>query len=130
VSKKRKELISLSMDVSVRTAMATSFIDVLMNAQEAQDFHSHQISIWSKDTKCRPDWCHGRMIEREEAFGIARAAQKNDIPVVISFTVEADGKLCRADSRYGKQSSKSTKLRILPAIIYYIHDRRYSSDPL
>jgi hypothetical protein len=31
------------MDVSVRTAMATSFIDVLMNAQEAQDFHSHQI---------------------------------------------------------------------------------------
>jgi len=34
----------------------------------------------------------------EEAIGIARAAQKADIPVVISFTVETDGRLPTGDS--------------------------------
>jgi S-methylmethionine-dependent homocysteine/selenocysteine methylase len=33
------------------------------------------------------------MIYSEDAIRIARAAQSNDIPVVISFTVETDGKL-------------------------------------
>ena len=31
----------------------------------------------------------------EEAIGITRAAKANDIPVVIAFTVETDGKLAR-----------------------------------
>jgi S-methylmethionine-dependent homocysteine/selenocysteine methylase len=67
-------------------------IGALMNAQEAQDYHSHQISILSKDTNS--DLIGAMtMTHSEEAIGIARAAKKNDIPVVISFTVETDGKL-------------------------------------
>ena len=34
----------------------------------------------------------------EEAIGIAMAAEANDIPAVISFTVETDGKLASGDT--------------------------------
>lgn len=51
-------------------------IDALMNAQEAQDYHSHQISILSKDTNA--DLVGAMtMTHSEEAIGIARAAKRN-----------------------------------------------------
>ena len=34
----------------------------------------------------------------EEAIGITRAAKANDIPVVIAFTVETDGKLATGET--------------------------------
>jgi len=63
----------------------------LMSTQEAEDYHSEQIEIYSKTeadlvsgfTLCYP----------EEASGVVRAAQRFDMPVAIAFTVETDGRL-------------------------------------
>jgi homocysteine S-methyltransferase len=62
-----------------------------MTADEAETYHSEQIETISKTeadlvgafTLCYP----------EEAIGIVRAGQRFDIPVVIAFTVETDGRL-------------------------------------
>jgi S-methylmethionine-dependent homocysteine/selenocysteine methylase len=65
--------------------------EYLMSSAEAQTYHQQQIS-WLKNagadlisavTLCYP----------EEAIGITRAANQQQIPVVISFTVETDGHL-------------------------------------
>ncbi|MCP4984270.1 MAG: hypothetical protein GY935_27665, partial [Gammaproteobacteria bacterium] len=63
----------------------------LMSTQEAEDYHSEQIEIYSKTeadlvsgfTLCYP----------EEASGVVRAAQRFDMPVASAFTVETDGRL-------------------------------------
>lgn len=63
----------------------------LMSAQEAQDYHSEQIVTFtdtSADLVSAFTLCYAA-----EAIGITRAAQAAGIPVVISFTVETDGKL-------------------------------------
>lgn len=62
-----------------------------MSSEEAAEYHSEQIEIYngtmadviSAFTICYP----------EEASGIVRAAQEFNIPVVIAFTVETDGRL-------------------------------------
>jgi homocysteine S-methyltransferase len=62
-----------------------------MTADEAETYHSEQIETISKTeadlvgafTICYP----------EEAVGIVRAGQRFEIPVVIAFTVETDGRL-------------------------------------
>ncbi|MEE2731889.1 MAG: homocysteine S-methyltransferase family protein [Pseudomonadota bacterium] len=70
--------------------------EFLMSADAAQAYHQQQIG-WFADagvdmvsamTLCYP----------EEAIGITRAAQSHLIPVVISFTVETDGKLVNGQS--------------------------------
>jgi len=62
-----------------------------MTADEAETYHSEQIETISKTeadlvgafTLCYP----------EEAIGIIRSGQRFEIPVVIAFTVETDGRL-------------------------------------
>ena len=71
-------------------------VDAKMTAEEAYAYHSPQIETFSD--------AHAEMVSAitmnyvDEAIGIARAAQANDIPSVISFTVETDGKLASGDT--------------------------------
>ncbi len=63
----------------------------LMSAREAERYHQAQIDVLA-DTSC--DLVSAFTLNyAEEAIGITRAARKAKIPVVISFTVETDGRL-------------------------------------
>ncbi|TDH27278.1 homocysteine S-methyltransferase [Segetibacter sp. 3557_3] len=62
-----------------------------MTADEAQEYHSAQINVFSETAV---DMISAiTMNYAEEAIGIARAAAAHDLPVVISFTVETNGRL-------------------------------------
>lgn len=63
----------------------------LMSAAEAEAYHSVQIEIMASekvDVISAMTLCYV-----EEAIGICRAAQQANVPVVISFTLEANGRL-------------------------------------
>ncbi len=62
-----------------------------MSINEAEDYHSLQIETLSKTDADMVTVLTLNYIE--EAIGVARAAKAHDIPAVISFTVETDGKL-------------------------------------
>ena len=63
----------------------------LMSSDEAEKYHSAQIRTFSKTNA---DMISAFTINYvEEAIGIVRAAKSENMPVVISFTVETDGKL-------------------------------------
>lgn len=63
----------------------------LMSIKSAEEYHSHQIKL-AADTNA--DLVTAMTMNyNEEAIGITLAAKKNNIPVVISYTVETDGKL-------------------------------------
>ncbi len=67
-----------------------------MSANQAEDYHSHQIGIF-KGTAA--DMVTALTLNYiDEAVGVARAAETASIPVAISFTVETDGKLPTGDS--------------------------------
>jgi S-methylmethionine-dependent homocysteine/selenocysteine methylase len=71
-------------------------IDAKMTIEEARAYHSEQIETFRD---ARADMVSAiTMNYVEEAIGIAKAAQANNIPVVISFTVETDGKLASGDT--------------------------------
>ncbi len=62
-----------------------------MTTEEAEEYHSEQIEIYSHT---EVDFVSGfTLCYPEEASGIVRAAKRHDIPVAISFTVETDGRL-------------------------------------
>jgi homocysteine S-methyltransferase len=62
-----------------------------MDADEAEDYHAAQIAAFSES---EADMVTAFTLNNTaEAAGIARAARANDMPVVISFTVETDGRL-------------------------------------
>jgi S-methylmethionine-dependent homocysteine/selenocysteine methylase len=62
-----------------------------MSTEEAEAYHAAQIGVFAKT---QVDMVSAiTMNYAEEAIGIARAAQVVGLPVVISFTVETDGKL-------------------------------------
>ena len=71
-------------------------IDAKMTAEDAHTYHNPQIEAFKV--------AGAEMISAvtmnyvEEAVGIVKAAQANKIPVVISFTVETDGKLASGDT--------------------------------
>ena len=68
----------------------------IMTAAEAQDYHRRQISTLAG---AGADLITAlTMTNVPEAVGIATAATAIDIPVVISFTVETDGRLPTGDS--------------------------------
>lgn len=68
----------------------------LMNEIEAEHYHSEQIATFAKTNA---DMVTAMTLTyTEEAIGIVRAAQKAKMPVVISFTVETDGKLPTGES--------------------------------
>ncbi len=65
--------------------------DKLMSVSEAEDYHSLQIETFSKTDA---DMVTALTFNyAEEAIGLALAAKAFDMPTVISFTVETDGKL-------------------------------------
>lgn len=66
-------------------------IDAAMSAAEASDYHSFQIGVFAEtpvDVVTAMTICYA-----EEAVGIVQAAERAALPVVISFTVETDGRL-------------------------------------
>lgn len=63
----------------------------MMSAKEAESYHAQQVAWFSE---FGADMVSAiTMTYVEEAIGIARAAKAADMPAVISFTVETDGKL-------------------------------------
>ena len=65
--------------------------DNQMNAAEAQTYHQPQIDAFAQ---AGADMVSALTLNYvEEAIGISRAAKAADIPVVIGFTVETDGRL-------------------------------------
>lgn len=70
--------------------------DTHMSADEARDYHAPEIEDY-RDAGA--DMVSAiTMTYPEEAIGIIRAAQDREIPVVISFTVETDGRLPSGDT--------------------------------
>ena len=68
----------------------------LMNEEEAEHYHAKQITTLAQTNA---DFITAMTITYvEEAIGIACAAQKAKIPVVISFTLETDGRLPTGDT--------------------------------
>ena len=62
-----------------------------MDADEAEDYHRHQVSAFAE---AGADLVTAYTLSTaDEAVGITRAAMANHMPVVISFTVETDGRL-------------------------------------
>jgi len=65
--------------------------DRLQAADEAEDYHRTQLE-WLADTDA--DMVTAlTFTQSEEAIGIVRAARSVSLPIVVSFTVETDGKL-------------------------------------
>ncbi len=65
--------------------------DKLMTEDEAERYHSVQIGTFAET---EADVITAlTMTHAEEAIGVVRAAKSVGMPVVISFTVETDGKL-------------------------------------
>lgn len=66
-------------------------IDAVMTPREAAAYHAHQIEDFSAS---EADLVSAATLTyAEEAVGIALAAQAHAMPVVLSFTVETDGRL-------------------------------------
>jgi homocysteine S-methyltransferase len=66
-------------------------VGALMTAAEAERYHSLQVRAFAD---AGADVVSAiTMTYVDEAIGIARAARASDLPVVISFTVETDGRL-------------------------------------
>ncbi len=64
---------------------------VTMSAEEAEAYHARQVGVFAETDA---DLVSGLTLPTvEEALGIARAAVAAGMPVVISFTVETDGRL-------------------------------------
>jgi len=62
-----------------------------MNIKEAEEYHSFQIKTLAETNA---DFVTAMTMNyNEECIGIVKAAKKNKIPVVISYTVETDGNL-------------------------------------
>ncbi len=70
-----------------------------MTADEAERYHAVQIRSFAATTADQVTAL--TMPSAEEAIGIVRAAVAVDIPVVISFTVETDGRLPTGQSLAG-----------------------------
>jgi S-methylmethionine-dependent homocysteine/selenocysteine methylase len=65
--------------------------DRIMSANEAQDYHAGQVGVFAAS---EADLISAFTINyANEAIGVARAAKVAGMPVVISFTVETDGRL-------------------------------------
>jgi S-methylmethionine-dependent homocysteine/selenocysteine methylase len=65
--------------------------DNQMSIEAAEEYHSHQIKLVAETNADLVSAL--TMNYNEEAIGIVKAAKKHSIPVVISYTVETDGKL-------------------------------------
>jgi S-methylmethionine-dependent homocysteine/selenocysteine methylase len=64
---------------------------VLMSPDEAEGYHGRQVAAFADSAADMVTAV--TMTHADEAIGIARAARAHDLPAVISFTVETDGRL-------------------------------------
>ena len=86
-----------------------------MSVNEAQDYHAMQISTLSET---QADMITALTFNYvEEAIGVARAAKACEMPVVISFTVETDGRLPTGQSL--KEAIEQVDSETDQAPIYY-----------
>jgi S-methylmethionine-dependent homocysteine/selenocysteine methylase len=72
------------------------YSSTLMTPEQAQEYHSKQIKILSETNADMI--CAMTLNYPEEAIGIVRAAKQFHMPIIISFTVENDGKLSTGQS--------------------------------
>ena len=80
----------------------------ILSAQAAQEYHSTQINTFA-DTEA--DMVSAlTMTYADEAIGIARAAREAGMPVVLSITLETDGRL-PGEQRSARRSRRSTRRR-------------------
>lgn len=86
-----------------------------MSVNEAQDYHSMQIETLSATDTDMVTVLTLNYVE--EAIGIARAAKSHDMPAVISFTVETDGRLPTGQSL--KEAIEQVETETNQAPIYY-----------
>lgn len=91
-------------------------VDTRMTAEDAYAYHSPQIETF-RDAGVEMVSAI-TMNYVEEAVGIAMAAQANDIPVVIAFTVETDGKLASGNTLGAAIETVDRLTRAAPA--YYM----------
>ncbi len=67
-----------------------------MNVEQARDYHSAQVETFAQtDADMVAAFTMNYV---EEAIGIVKAAQRNAMPVAISFTLETDGRLPSGDT--------------------------------
>jgi S-methylmethionine-dependent homocysteine/selenocysteine methylase len=87
-----------------------------MDAKEAEQYHSRQIGIFSKTNA---DLVTALTINyRDEAIGIVNAAKSFELPVVISFTVDTNGRLPDGESLELAIASVDTLTESYP--LYYM----------
>ena len=90
--------------------------DRMMSVNEAQDYHSEQIAVFAATDA---DLVSAFTLNyADEAIGVARAARAMDMPVVISFTVETDGRLPTGQTL--KDAIVETDLKTDRAPAYYM----------
>ena len=90
----------------------------LMTEEEAQRYHSIQIETFSKT---QADFVSAATINNiEEAIGLTRAANSAGMPVVISFTVETNGKLPSGQT-LKEAIEKVDKATNIPPIYYMVN---------
>jgi len=65
--------------------------NVLMSRDEAEDYHSVQLSTLA-EAKVDLAWAF-TFSDEEEAIGVARAARAVDVPVAVSFTLTSDARV-------------------------------------
>ena len=95
--------------------------DVKMTVPEAMNYHDHQIGIFAQTNV---DLVTAVTITYpEEAIGIVKAAQNHNLPVVIGFTVETDGKLPCGISLYEaiKMVDNATNSQVLHFLVNCAH---------
>ena len=83
--------LSLVVSVPRATAIISTTIDHKVTAEEAETYHREQIRTFKAAGADLVSACTINYVE--EATGIVKAAPKEAIYVVISFTVETDGRL-------------------------------------
>lgn len=88
----------------------------LMTAEEAEHYHAAQIKVFSQTSVDMISAITMNYVE--EAMGIARAAAAVHLPVVISFTVETNGKLVTGMSL--KEAIKAVDNTVTPPPLYYM----------
>ena len=77
-------------------------VGTVMSAEEARDYHAHQVEVFA-DAGC--DLVSVLTLTyADEGLGIAQAARDADVPVVLYFTVETDGRLPDGSTPAGRRS--------------------------
>jgi len=90
--------------------------DRMMSVNEAQDYHAEQIGVFAATDA---DLVSAFTLNYvNEAIGVARAARAAEMPVVISFTVETDGRLPTGQTL--KDAIVETDLKTNAAPAYYM----------